>query len=101
MGQGFQLKLQDYRFPATPTVISLPQLQRIQSVYYNSLEFHADGTYATRALIYGSTVRGDGSYYPLVNGMFTYLKQGLNNASITLRVPQAAAARNPNINVYR
>ncbi len=59
--------------------------------YYNSLEFHADGTYATRALIYGSTVRGDGSYYPLVNGMFTYLKQGLNNASITLSPTGGAA----------
>lgn len=53
-------------------------------VYYNSMEFHSDGTYATRALMIAATVQGVGSYSPLVNGTFIYSKQSQSEASIIL-----------------
>jgi hypothetical protein len=53
-------------------------------VYYDSLDFHSDGTYVTRALIYASTVWGNGTYSTPTNGTYTYARQGSNEASITL-----------------
>jgi len=56
----------------------------IRSEIYTSLEFHADGTYVTRASILVSYVSATAVYAMPVGGSFTYVAQSTNQAAITL-----------------